>query len=48
MKTNNKINRVKVCNYCLECDWRYPIDIQFCPKCRNKMFPIPYPLMEEK
>ena len=44
-ESNNKSNRVKknkTCNYCMECEYNYPLDIQFCPKCHNKLIPIPY------
>ena len=41
-KTNNKSNRVKYYNYCSDCDRKYPVDTQFCSKCHNKLFPIPY------
>lgn len=42
MKNNSNINKKKVYNYCIECDRKYPTDIQFCPTCRDKLFPVPY------
>lgn len=38
----NKDKRKKVYNYCIDCGYNYSIDIQFCPKCHGKLFPVPY------
>lgn len=48
MKDNIKTIK-KTCNYCIECKRNYALDMQICPKCGEKMFPVPYtPLDVEK
>ena len=37
----NNINKIKVYKLCSNCNRKYSLDMQYCPKCHELLFPVP-------